>query len=94
MLGVQAWPQSIQGSMYTLARSMRLFPTALSPHSLTSPAPLYAGLRYEASSGEPVLPTSSPSPSHASLARRSVDEEEVDGVPGRPHHSQGDGPER
>lgn len=27
-----AKPRSIAGSMYTLARSMRIFPTALSPH--------------------------------------------------------------
>jgi hypothetical protein len=27
-----ARPRSIAGSMYTLARSMRIFPTALSPH--------------------------------------------------------------
>ncbi|BDA40609.1 Solute carrier family 35 member F6 [Coccomyxa sp. Obi] len=33
-----AKPRSIAGSMYTLARSMRIFPTALSPHSLASPA--------------------------------------------------------
>ncbi|CAL5225386.1 g8193 [Coccomyxa viridis] len=33
-----AKPRSISGSLYTMARSMRLFPTALSPHSLASPA--------------------------------------------------------
>ena len=27
-----AKPRSISGSLYTMARSMRLFPTALSPH--------------------------------------------------------------
>jgi len=30
--GTLARPRSIGGSLYTLARSMRLFPTALSPH--------------------------------------------------------------
>ena len=29
---VMAKPRSISGSLYTMARSMRLFPTALSPH--------------------------------------------------------------
>ncbi|KAK9801947.1 hypothetical protein WJX73_008800 [Symbiochloris irregularis] len=73
-----AEPQTIAGSMYTMARSMRLFPSALSPHSLTSPAPGYSALRYEPSNGgaDPVLPTSSPSPSHN---LDDLDEEE--GVP-------------
>lgn len=31
-----AKPRSIAGSMYTLARSMRIFPTALSPHRCLS----------------------------------------------------------
>lgn len=31
-----AKPRSIAGSMYTLARSMRIFPTALSPHRCAS----------------------------------------------------------
>ena len=76
--------------MYTLARSMRLFPTALSPHSLTSPAPMYAGLRYEASASgpgsDPELPTSSPSPSQPSLMRHGIseddDEDDLHGEPG------------
>ena len=29
---MMAKPRSISGSLYTMARSMRLFPTALSPH--------------------------------------------------------------
>ncbi|KAK9809837.1 hypothetical protein WJX72_000103 [[Myrmecia] bisecta] len=33
-----AQPRTIHGGQYTLARSMRLFPTALSPHSLASPS--------------------------------------------------------
>ena len=47
----QARPRSIRQPQYTLARSMRMGPAALSPHSLTSPARSASELLGEDSTG-------------------------------------------
>ena len=74
-------PQSI-GSMYGMARSMRLFPQMFSPHSLASPAargidgarqmPSAEDLASSSRDRESLLPVSSPSPQQEILNDGSV----------------------
>ena len=72
-------PQSI-GSMYGMARSMRLFPQMFSPHSLASPAahgineqmPSAEDLASSSRGRESLLPVSSPSPQQGILTDGSV----------------------
>ena len=74
-------PQSI-GSMYGMARSVRLFPQMFSPHSLASPAahgingaqqmPSAEDLASSSRGRESLLPVSSPSPYQGVLNDGSV----------------------
>eukprot|EP00891_Asterochloris_glomerata_P001144 jgi/Astpho2/1144/Aster-07690 len=78
-------PQSI-GSMYGMARSMRLFPQMFSPHSLASPAahgmgaqqmPSAEDLASSSTGRESLLPVSSPSPQQGILNDSSVHAQET-----------------